>query len=812
MPLDALFYFHGDELPANVFLDKYAAPGETSPEQMHRRHAREFARIESSKFARPFSEDFIYELLKDFGHIVPQGGPMAGIGTGGYVSFSNCFVVDSPYDSYGGICNTDEQLVQISKRRGGVGLDLSPIRPAGMPTANSARSATGIVPFMHRFSNSIREVAQNGRRGALMMTLDVHHPQILDFIRAKESDRAKITGANLSTRLTDEFLTAVANDSEYEQRWPVNSKTPQMRRMVRAREVWNETIRCAWQSAEPGVLFWDRILRESPADCYAEQGFRTVSTNPCSELPLSVLDSCRLLLLNLFSFVRHPFTGRATFDLPKFKQYCRYAQRLMDDLVDLETEAIDRIIKKVESDPEPMHIRSRELDLWHRVRTACVNGRRTGTGTTALGDCLAAIGIRYGSEESIEFVDNVYREMKLSCYTESVAMAKELGAFPVCDPGQEADCPFLLRIRDEDPSLYADMQKHGRRNIALLTIAPAGSTSLLCGPRPYFGTTSGIEPLFTDVPYTRRRKISPSDKRTQVDFTDVNGDQWAHYKVHHSKIAMWMDVTGETDLALNPYHGCCAEDLDWKQRVKLQAAAQRHIDHGISSTLNLPADVTQEQVAEIYLTAWQAGCKGLTVYRKGCRDGVLVTDNPPEKLPKTVAPKRPARLPCDIHHLRVQSSPYVVVVGLFDGRPYEVFTFMNLDENGEPLIEKVTEGDVFKRNRTSYLLLQRGQDVSLLKNGAALSALEENDVQEALTRMVSTALRHGADLGFMVHQLEKVKHSSMYGFSQALNRALKKYLPDGTAVKGEKCQACGATGLTRQEGCIICRTCGWSKC
>lgn len=810
MANQATDYFVGDELPASVWSSKYALRDfddtvmEQNPDQMHWRMSNEIARVEAKKFKNPYSATQIHAWMKDFGAIIPQGSPMSGIGSKRYVSLSNCYVTDCPVDSYSGVMMVDEQMVQICKRRGGVGTDLSEIRPAEMPTTNSARKATGVVPFCERYSNTIREVGQEGRRGALMISLSVHHPEIVDFAKMK-LDPNKVTGANVSVRLSDEFLKAVEAGTTYEQRWPVDSATPTISRMVDAREVWDEIIKCAHARAEPGLLFWDRIISESPADCYSDVGFKTRSTNPCSELPLSVLDSCRLLLVNLFYCVEYPFTNRAKFSFEKLAEYSAIAQRLMDDIVDLELECIDRIIGKVESDPEPEHIKVRELDLWKRIRKTCEDGRRTGTGITALGDSLAAVGIKYGSDESIEATAEIYKTLKLAAYRSSVEMAKELGAFPVWDHEKEKNNPFLLRIKGEDPQLWEDMKQYGRRNIALLTTAPAGSVSICAGPRPYFGTTSGIEPLFTDKPYTRRKKINHGDKTTKADFVDDRGDRWTEHTVFHAKLRMWMDITGETDYTKSPYHGCTANDIDWKQRVILQARANEHCDHAISSTLNLPNDVSVEKVAEIYETAWRAGCKGITVYRDGCRDGVLVTKPTPKAgIQKTTAPKRPADMPCDIHVVKVKGQSFLVLIGKLGGDPYEAFvcesgrTLEAISGNASGILRKVKKG--------RYDLLDK-DGVSIQDNiGLCLT-----DEQSALTRMVSTSLRHGADIAFVAHQLEKSK-GDITGFAKAVARVLKKYVKDGTKVSGSVCQKCGGSNIVFQEGCSRCVDCGDSKC
>ena len=626
--INALSYFNNDDLPAAVFLDKYALRDkggnvlEQTPNDMHRRIAREVARVEKKKFSNPYSEDFIFSLIKDFKYIIPQGSPMFGIGNPAYTTLSNCYVIEPPMDSYAGIHYTDEQISQISKRRGGVGTDLSLLRPIGEVTHNSSRTTTGIIPFAERFSNSIREVGQNGRRGAEMLTLSVHHPEISSFIKAK-LDTKKLTGANISTRLTNEFMNAVARNENYQQRWPCERAIPSVTKQISAKHIWNEIINSAWLRAEPGLLFWDHIIKESPADCYAEYGFRTVSTNPCSELPLSILDSCRLLLLNLFSFVTNAFTSSAKFLFDKFKKYAMIAQRVMDDIIDLELECISRIIGKVKSDPEPVHIKARELQLWEQVYQNCETGRRTGTGITALGDTIAGLGLRYGSQQSIQLVDDIYRTLKLACYQSSVDMAKEIGPFKVFNAELEKDNPFLLRIKEDDSKLYEEMQTYGRRNIALLTTPPAGTTSLLAGPGPYYGTTSSGEPCFMMV-HTRNKKIAFSDSGANEHFTDEMGDKWEQFDVIHPKLRLWQLITGEDDFRKSPYYGSCAEEIDWKERVKMQGVAQKHVDHAISSTINLPENVAQDEVGIIYMAAWKEECKGMTVYRKNCRNGVLV--------------------------------------------------------------------------------------------------------------------------------------------------------------------------------------------
>jgi ribonucleoside-diphosphate reductase alpha chain len=813
-------YFGGDDLSAKVFVDKYALRDrnnnlfERSPEDMHWRIAKEFARIEAKKFKNPYSAEFLFSLMDHFKYIVPQGSPMYGIGNNQqYISLSNCYVVASPHDSYGSIMSADECLVQISKRRGGVGLNLSNLRPNGSSTRNAARTSTGVISFAERFSNSIREVGQAGRRGALMLTLDVHHPDIEEFTVMKR-DPTKVTGANISVMLYDDFLEAVDRGEEYEQKWPCNSEEPKIRKSVDAKKIWRLIVENAHHMAEPGLLFWDNIIKESPADCYSSDGFETISTNPCSEIPLSAFDSCRLMLLNAFSYVENPFTSKAKFNFKLFSEHVAVCQRLMDDLVDLEIECIDRIIDKVSKDPEEIKFRQREIELWKNIRSAASNGRRTGTGLTAVGDTLAALGMPYTSDDGISTITKIYKTMKLSAYRSSVDMAREIGAFPVWDADKESDNPFLNRIKSEDTELYADMQKYGRRNIALLTTAPCGSVSILTQ------TSSGIEPQFMVIPYIRRKKGNPGDIGFRSDFVDQNGDHWMEFKVYPPKVKMWVDVTGEDDIAKSPWAGSTASELDWKKRVKLQASVQKHIDHAISSTINLPNDVTVDAVDEIYRTAWKAGCKGITIYRDGCRTGVLVDEKKAsaaknEEIINTKAPKRPETLACDIHHIQVKGSPFVVFVGLLKGKPYEVFALPNQSDGGgkELMVPKsFISGLTTKEARGKY----RIDLVDKLDNRLSISKLneKETDDEAALTRIISTALRHGADIQFIVQQLEKVQ-GDMNNFSRSVARALKKYIPDGTEVTGETCATCenkDKCSLIRQEGCVTCRSCGWTKC
>lgn len=798
-------YFGGDDLAAKVFLDKYALRDneqrllEHTPTDMHIRMASEFARIERAKFKNPLSFDEIFALFDGFRYIVPQGSPMSGIGNPHQtVSLSNCFVVESPVDSYGGILKTDQQLVQLCKRRGGVGTDLSNIRPAGVSVKNSARSATGIGLFMERYSNSIREVAQAGRRGALMLTLDVTHPESELFATIK-NDEKKVTGANISLRLTDKFMDAVAADGDFELRWPVDPNVPaQVSKIIKAKELWKTIINSAWLRAEPGLLFWDNVLGNNAVECYKAFGFNTTSTNPCSELPLCFLDSCRLMLLNLFSYVTNPFTAGATFDWDLFTRHVELLQRLMDDMVDLELEKIDGILRKLQQDPEDMETKLEEIQLWKKVQVKCVQGRRTGSGITAEADMLAALGMFYGSAASIGFVEKLHRTMKLASYRASMEMSKELGPFPIWDWNLEKDTRFLLQIQQESPELYADIGKYGRRNIANLTIAPAGSVSILTQ------TSSGIEPLFTDVPYTRRKKVNPSDTNARVDFTDPSGDTWQEFEVLHPKIKLWMEITGQTDPLKSPYHGATAEKIDWTQRVKLQAAAQRHIDHGISSTLNLPEDVSEEKVAAIYETAWRAGCKGITVYRDNCRTGVLIHKENPKGAAKPMVvddyAKRPARLACEVHHSKVRGQDYFVLIGLGEAGPYEVFC----GKNGF-LPKAVETGTIEKVKRGEYRLLDQA-GVVVVKDIA--EHCEEDE--EALGRLASMSLRHGVKIEYVVAQMSKVK-GNMTCLAKAISRALKAHVRDGTRVTGAAC-SCGATELVFQSGCVSCPSCGASKC
>lgn len=796
-------YFGGDELAAKVFLDKYCLKDnsgnilEKTPDDMHKRLASEFSRIESKKFKFPLSEEKILGLFFRFRYIIPQGSPMFGIGNNyQIVSLSNCYVTPSPKDSYGGIFLVDQQLAQIAKRRGGVGIDISGLRPKEAAVKNAARTSGGIASWMERYSNTTREVGQGGRRGALMLTLDVSHPDIEDFITIK-NDPMKVTGANISVKLTDEFLTAVKNDSDFRLRFPLSAPPSDKDIIIKAKALWKKIIYCAWNRAEPGLLFWDRIIKYNSVDCYESHGFSTISTNPCSELPLSFLDSCRLLVLNLFSYVEKPFTKDSYFNFELFEEHSGIAQRLMDDMIDLELEKIDKIISKIESDPEDPMIKFVELDLWKQIQQQCYKGRRTGTGITGTGDMLAALGIGYGTEESIQLVEKVHKTLCLASFRCSMEMAKEIGAFPVWDWETEKDSEFLNMIKSVDEQLYYDIGKYGRRNIANLTIAPTGSVAIEAQ------TTSGIEPLFMLFPYTRRKKINPTDKNTKVDFVDHLGDKWQEFEIYHPKVKMWMDITGETDLTKSPWYGCCAEDINWVQSVKMQAVAQKWIDHAISKTVNLPESATEDQVAKIYEAAWEHGCKGMTVYRKNCRTGVLI-DKTSEKEKRCFtqhdAVKRPEGLKAEAHSPQIKGEEYYVVIGFMEDKPYEIFA----GRIPEGLKKISGKGMLVKVKRGQYVFNQDGELFNL-------SGIPEHEEGDALCRMISTSLRHGVALDFVVHQIEKTK-GDMFSLGKILARTLKKYIPDGTIVKGDACPSCSSSSMERNDGCIICKSCGWTKC
>lgn len=813
----SLEYFKGDELAADVFASKYALQDldskiyELTPADMHRRLAREFARAEA-RYPNPMQEDEIFDLLADW-RVVPQGGPMAAIGNPFQVqSLSNCFVVESPYDSYGGILKSDQEQVQIMKRRGGVGFDISSIRPRGQPAANAARTTDGIGVFMERYSNSCREVAQEGRRGALMLTISVHHPDVLTFANIKR-DRKKVTGANVSIRMTDEFMEAVKAGTTYQQRFPVDPQGPHsVVREVDAREVWQNIVAAMRDCSEPGMLFWDAIKDRSPADAYAKFGYGTVSTNPCGEITLSPYDSCRLLLINLCKFVKNPFTSKARFDYSHFGSVVQKAQRMMDDLIDLELEAVDRIIAKVKADPEPDDVKRVELELWLKIRNAAVNGRRTGLGITALGDTFAYLNMAYGSDESIALTESVYKALALNSYRASVIMAQERGPFPIFSHDVERGHPFIDQVLDADPELRQLYEKYGRRNIANTTTAPAGSTSIETQ------TSSGCEPVLF-LKARRKRKITASDKLARVDEVDKLGDKWQHYDVYHHGVSMWMEVTGETDVSKSPYHGSTVEEIDWLRKIDIQAAAQRWICHSISNTTNLPRDVPVETVEKLCWHGWETGCKGVTIYRIGSRDAVIVKEKDaqgqPLEIVETHAPKRPKELPCDIHRTSVQGENYLVLVGLLNGRPYEIFA--GLQEHVE-VPKKVKQGVLIKNGKnkdgiaTYNLRIPIGDDDEMVFKD--IVNLFDNPNHGALTRTLSLAMRHGAPIQYQVEQLRKDKHSDFFSFSSVIARVFaKNYIQDGTKVTQEKtCPQCNSTNLAYQQGCITCMACGNSKC
>lgn len=815
----SLRYFEGDELAAEVFAGKYALQDlkgvfyELAPDEMHRRLAREFARIEL-KYPNPVSEETIYRLFAEW-RVAAQGGPMSGVGNPFQLqSLSNCFVIDPPSDSYGGILRADEEQAQIMKRRGGVGHDISSIRPKGKPAANAARTTDGIGVFMKRYSNTTREVAQNGRRGALMLTLSVHHPEVETFVNIKR-DRKQVTGANVSVRISDEFMQAVKSGSNYLQRWPVKAADPSFTNVASAGLVWRQMMEAAHDCAEPGVLFWDTILRESPADCYADVGYGTDSTNPCSELPMCPNDSCRLMLMNLMKYVVKPYTAEASFDWWSFARDTQLAQRLMDDLVDLELEAVDKIIAKIESDPEPEEDRRRELLLWKKIKKVTSGGRRTGLGITALGDVIAALGMRYGSQESIDLTGLIYKKLAVNSYLSSIQMAHERGSFPVWDYAKEKDHVFVKRVmaevEQENPIAYAMWQCSGRRNIANLTTAPAGSVSVETQ------TTSGGEPAIY-LSYKRRRKINPGDRMARVDFTDQLGDQWQEYRVFHHGHLKWAQVNGKDpvkDEKESPYYGCTATEIDWLKKVEMLAAAQRWVDHSISNTTNVPKDTTVEQVSQIYMRAWELGCKGVTVYREGSRSGVLVSTEDtgePTKDAKAIltasAPERPPMLPCDIHLVTVSGKQHLLLVGLLKGKPYEIF------------FGSAKEFDVTKKQKTGTIeKTKNGYDLWVDLGGAQamiykdIVNLFDNPDHGAFTRTISSALRHGVPVLTLVEQMRKDKGSNLWSFSAVVARTLSKgYIADGTKSSQKACPDCGSSQLAYQQGCIICLDCGSSKC
>ena len=835
-------YFKGDELAANVFATKYALCNqkgmyvEKTPSDMHKRIAKEFHRIEK-KYKNPLTELEIFNLLKDFKYIVPQGSPMSGIGNNHQIqSLSNCFVIESPQDSYGGILKSDQELVQIAKRRGGVGFDISNIRPKGLITGNAAKTTDGIEVFMDRFSNSCREVAQGGRRGALMLTVSVHHPQIEDFIKIKRN-LSRVTGANISIRLSDEFMSAVKNSTEVELRWPVDSKSPEMSTTVSADQLWNNIIESAHASAEPGLLFWDTAKSLTPSDIYESQGFGSVSTNPCGEIILSPYDSCRLMLVNLTSFVKDRWSEKASFDFNHFAKVVQKGQRLMDDMVDLEIEQIDKILEKVDNDPESDEVKYYERNLWHQIREAALKGRRTGLGITGLGDTLAMLGQRYGSSKSIETVEKIYKWLGTHAYISSMVMAKERGKFKVHDDSLENDHEFLNRMFksiDEMPieSMPEPLQykahhmnkRFGRRNIALTTTAPAGSVSVLTQ------TTSGIEPAYM-LHYTRRKKITGQDVDARIDFVDENGDKWQEYTVYHHKFKEWIDQQGvfttdnppEDLIELSPYIGSVANDIDWVSKVSMQSVAQKWVCHAISNTTNLPSDVDIDTVKKVYMKGWESGCKGITVYRDGCRDGVLVSkgskgktrDEEREDLAISYhsAPRRPKSLKCSINHATISGKKWTILVGLLNGRPYEIIG--GLAKYVE-IPKKYSEGIIVKHSRKTVnskydLTFGENGDEVIIKD---IVSVFDNPNHSAFTRTISLALRHGAPIQYIVEQLQKDRDADLFSFSKVTARVLKKYIQDGTKVSNGvfETDCCNNQNIVYQEGCATCINCGMAKC
>ena len=833
--IEAKKYFKGDELAADVWINKYALKDskgniyELTPNDMHRRLASEIARVDK-RYPNPLSEDEIFNLLKEFKYIIPQGGPMSGIGNNFQISsLSNCFVIgkDSGADSYGGIMKIDEEQVQLMKRRGGVGHDLSHIRPGGSAVQNSALSSTGIVPFMERYSNSTREVAQDGRRGALMLSISSRHPDAENFIDAK-MEQGKVTGANVSVRIDDDFMNAVINDEKYLQRFPVDSDSPSIVQEIDTKAMWDKIVHNAWKSAEPGILFWDTIINESVADCYSDIGFKTVSTNPCGEIPLCPYDSCRLLAINLYSYVENPFTDNAYFDSELFCKHAGYAQRIMDDIIDLELEKIDEILDKIMSDPEGVEIKKTEKELWANIREKCIQGRRTGIGITAEGDMLAALGLQYGSDKGIEFSTKVHETLAVECYRSSVKLAKDRGAFPVYDAEKEKNNPFVLRIKKSDPKLYEEMIRCGRRNIALLTIAPTGTTSLMSQ------TTSGIEPIFL-VAYKRRRKVNPNDKDVTVAFVDEIGDSWEEYNVFHHKFITWLEVNGhnvdevtsmaDEDLnkiiATSPYHLSTSNDIDWVQKVKMQGRIQKWVDHSISVTVNIPNDATEELVAEIYKTAWKSGCKGITVYRDGSRSGVLIANDDPSlakegDFKETQAPKRPKSLETEIVRFQNNHERWIAFIGLLDGRPYEIFT--GKEEDDTFLIPKsITRGWIIKNKSEDGL---KRYDFSFEDKHGYKTTIEGlsrffDKTYWNYAKLISGVLRHGMPLPFVVNLVSNLHldDDSINTWKNGVDRALRKFIPDGTVAINKQCPECkDPEGLIYEEGCLHCKACGHSKC
>ena len=831
----SLDYFTGDELAAKVWVNKYALKDafgniyEESPNDMHHRLASEIARVEK-KYPNPLSEQELFDLFDHFRYIVPQGSPMTGIGNDYQIaSLSNCFVIglDGQADSYGAIIRIDEEQVQLMKRRGGVGHDLSHIRPKGSPVKNSALTSTGLVPFMERYSNSTREVAQDGRRGALMLSVSIKHPDSEAFIDAKMTE-GKVTGANVSVKIDDDFMNAAVNGGTYKQQYPIDSDSPVYVKDIDASGLWKKIIHNAWKSAEPGVLFWDTILRESVPDCYADLGFRTVSTNPCGEIPLCPYDSCRLLAINLYSYVVNPFTPDAYFDYDLFKKHVGLAQRIMDDIIDLESEKIEMILAKIDSDPESMEVRQTERHLWEKIQRKTLQGRRTGVGITAEGDMIAALGLRYGTEEATDCAELIQKTLALAAYRSSVMLAKERGAFEIFDAKREEKNPFINRLREADPALYEDMLKYGRRNIACLTITPTGTTSLMTQ------TTSGIEPVFLPV-YKRRRKVNPNDSEARVDFVDETGDAFEEYIVFHHKFVTWMQANGysaskkytqeevEELVAKSPYYKATSNDVDWLQKVRMQGRIQKWVDHSISVTINLPNDVSEELVDSLYVEAWRCGCKGCTVYRDGSRSGVLIATDKKKKKedcncmqPPVIVSTRPRELDADVVKFQNNREKWIAFVGLLNGRPYEIFTGLADDDEGIMLPKNVSKGTIIKsydedgnkhydfqfKNKRGYKMTIEGLDGKF------------NPEYWNYAKLISGVLRYGMPIDQVIKLVQgmELNSESINTWKNGVERALKKYLPNGMEAKGQKCPNCGLETLIYQEGCLICTNCGASKC
>ena len=833
-------YFEGDELAARVWATKYALKDsqgnyfELTPDDMHRRIAREIARIER-KYKNPMDEQLLFDLMSHFRYLVPQGSPMAGIGNNLQVgSLSNCFVIglNGEPDSYGGIIKIDEEQVQLMKRRGGVGHDLSHLRPKGAEVKNSALTSTGLVPFMERYSNSTREVAQDGRRGALMLTVSVKHPDSEAFVDAKMTE-GKITGANVSLKIDDAFMQAAIEGKEYTQQYPIHAEKPKYSQNIDATTFWNKIIHNAWQSAEPGVLFWDTIIRESLPDCYADLGFKTVSTNPCGEIPLCPYDSCRLLAINLYSYVENPFTPNAKFNFSKFKEHVMYAQRMMDDIIDLEMEKIETIIAKIEADPETDEVKATELNLWKKIKDKTSQGRRTGVGTTAEGDMIAAMWLTYGTEEATKFSVEVHKTLALAAYRSSVMLASERGAFPVFDYKREINNPFMNRLKEADPELYDLMVKYGRRNIACLTIAPTGTTSILTQ------TTSGIEPVFLPV-YKRRRKVNANDKEVRVDFVDESGDAFEEYVVYHPKFITWMNINGievkdnytqeqiDEIVAKSPYYKATSNDVDWLNKVKMQGAVQKWVDHSISVTINLPNDVSEDMVNKLYVEAWKSGCKGCTVYRDGSRSGVLISlKNEKKKTTENAVPspadengfvthKRPIELDADVVRFQNNKEKWIAFIGLIDGKPYEIFTGIADDDEGIFCPKSVSKGKIIKVIDENGQKRYDFQFVNKRGFKTTIEGLSEKFNPEFwnYAKLISGVLRYRmpiAQVLKLVGSLE-LDNQSINTWKVGVERALKKYLPNGEKASGQTCPNCGQESLVYQEGCLICTNCGTSRC